>query len=101
MRKLLLLPCLLILLGACERVSLATMTAVEQRRTANDMQARLTMAATCDISVGAYFRELNQTERQYAGLVCGGKTIEEDGLSVPVRLGFDPEGRVRLMPTLR
>ena len=38
----------------------------------NDMQARPTMAATCDIALGAYFRELSAVERQYAGLVCGG-----------------------------
>jgi hypothetical protein len=38
----------------------------------NDMQARATMAASCDISLGAYFRELSALERQYVGLVCGG-----------------------------
>jgi hypothetical protein len=38
----------------------------------NDMQARATMAATCDIALGAYFRELSALERQYAALVCGG-----------------------------
>jgi hypothetical protein len=29
------------------------------------------MAALCDISLGAYLRELNELERTYAGLVCG------------------------------
>jgi hypothetical protein len=38
----------------------------------NDMQARATMAATCDIALGTYFRELSPMERRYAGLVCGG-----------------------------
>lgn len=38
----------------------------------NDLQARATLAATCDIALGAYFRELSQLEREYAGLVCGG-----------------------------
>ncbi|MFZ1428719.1 MAG: hypothetical protein WAS21_18345 [Geminicoccaceae bacterium] len=44
---------------------------IEQRRVMNDMQARATMAATCDIAF-AYFRELSSMERRYAGLVCGG-----------------------------
>lgn len=30
------------------------------------------MAATCDIALGAYFREPSAAERRYAGLVCGG-----------------------------
>ena len=61
-----------LLLPACAEVQTFGATAVEQRRTMNDMQARLTMAATCDIALGAYFRELSDAERQYAGLICGG-----------------------------
>ncbi|MEO1144101.1 MAG: hypothetical protein AAFY26_00650 [Cyanobacteria bacterium J06638_22] len=88
------------MLPACERVSLLSASAVEQRRTANDMQARLTMAATCDIAIGSYFRELNATERQYAGLVCGGEQPTEGELRLPARLGIDSEGKVRLLPVL-
>ena len=64
-----LLPVLL--LGACSDVEMLGATATEKRRTMNDMQARATMAAVCDISLGAYLRELNAVERRYAGLVCG------------------------------
>jgi hypothetical protein len=63
---------LLLLLPACAEVQSYGQTAIEQRRTMNDMQARATMAATCDIALGAYFRELSQLERQYVALVCGG-----------------------------
>ena len=59
-------------LSACADVRMLGSTAAEQRRTMNDMQARATMAAACDISIGAYFRELNEIERNFAAVVCGG-----------------------------
>lgn len=99
MRKLLPALCMLALLPACERASLLTMSAVEQRRAANDMQARLTMMATCDIAIGSYFRELNVEERQYAGVVCGGERPRQE-LTLSTRLGVDHDGRVRLLPTV-
>lgn len=61
----------LVLLGACSDLQLLGAAAAEKRRVMNDMQARATMAAVCDISLGAYLRELNQPERVYAGMVCG------------------------------
>lgn len=68
------LSALLILgLSACAEVQQFGSMAIEKRRAMNDMQARATMAATCDISLGAYFRELSEIERRYAGLVCGGQ----------------------------
>lgn len=69
-RMLLALP--LLLVPACAEMQGLGRATIEQRRTMNDMQARATMAATCDISLGAYFRELSPLERQYAGLACGG-----------------------------
>ena len=75
MRRLLGLSVLLLLIGACSDVQMLGATAVEQRRVMNDMQARASMAAVCDISLGAYFRELNELERRYAGLVCGDVVI--------------------------
>ena len=71
MRRLVGLLVLLPLVAACSDVQMLGATAVEQRRVMNDMQARATMAAVCDMSLGAYFRELNEIERRYAGLVCG------------------------------
>jgi hypothetical protein len=75
MRRLLGFSVLLPLIGACSDVQMVGATAVEQRQVMNDMQARATMAAVCDISLGAYFRELNEIERRYAGLVCGDVAI--------------------------
>ena len=59
-------------LAGCTEVQTYGSAIIEQRRVMNDMQARTTMAATCDIALGAYFRELSPMERRYAGLVCGG-----------------------------
>lgn len=59
-------------LPACAEVQAFGTHAIQQRRMMNDLQARLTMAATCDISLGSYFRELSELERHYVGLVCGG-----------------------------
>ena len=70
-RELLVLVAGLPLLGACSDLQTLGAAAAEQRRVMNDIQARATMAAVCDISLGAYLRELNQLERAYAGLVCG------------------------------
>ena len=58
--------------------------AIEQRRVMNDLQARATMAATCDIALGAYFRELSPMEQRYAGLVCGGIFPEMSEPRLPV-----------------
>lgn len=62
----------LLALAACAEVQTFGTAAVAQRRMMNDLQARFTMAATCDISLGSYFRELSEIERHYVGLVCGG-----------------------------
>lgn len=72
MRAILMPTLFLLALPACAEVQSLGQSAIEQRRVMNDMQARATMAAACDISLGAYFRELSPLERQYAGLVCGG-----------------------------
>jgi hypothetical protein len=84
-----------LLLGACSDVKMLGATAVEKRRIMNDMQARATMAAVCDISLGAYFRELNMIERRYAGLVCGDIEIMQAGMSaarLPVQLRASEPG---------
>ena len=75
------------LLSACTEVGTYGAVAVEQRRTMNDMQARATMAATCDIALGAYFRELSPMEQRYAGLVCGGLFPEPVESRLPVTAG--------------
>ncbi|QRN79881.1 MAG: hypothetical protein JK586_17200 [Nocardiopsis sp. BM-2018] len=74
---------LLPLVVACSDFRMLGAVAVEQRRVMNDMQARATMAAVCDISLGAYWRELNEVERRYAGLVCGDALVLQQ--SVPRR----------------
>ena len=67
----------LALLAGCAEVQTYGAAAIEQRRVMNDLQARATMAATCDIALGAYFRELSVIERHYAELVCGGSLPAE------------------------
>ena len=74
----------LALLAGCTEVQTYGAAAIEQRRVMNDMQARATMAATCDISLGAYFRELSPMEQRYAGLVCGGLFPELSEPRLPV-----------------
>ncbi len=75
------------LLSACTEVQTYGALAMEQRRTMNDIQARATMAATCDIALGAYFRELSPVEQRYAGLVCGGIFPELSEPRLPVTAG--------------
>ena len=62
----------LTVLAGCTDIAQFGAIAIENRRTMNDIQARATLSATCDISIGAYFRELNEVERRYTALVCGG-----------------------------
>ena len=75
-----LVPALLLLapLSACAEVQTYGAAAIEQRRTMNDLQARATMAANCDIALGAYFRTLTPVQRRYVAQICGG----EDGIEV-------------------
>ena len=75
---------MLLALAACTEVQTYGAAAVEQRRAMNDLQARATMAATCDIALGAYFRELSPMEQRYAGLVCGGIFPEVSDSRLPV-----------------
>jgi hypothetical protein len=77
----------LLAVTACTEVQTYGAVAVEQRRTMNDLQARATMAATCDIALGAYFRELSPMEQRYAGLVCGGIFPEASEPRLPVTAG--------------
>ena len=72
---------------ACTEVQHYGAVAIEQRRSMNDLQARATMAATCDIALGAYFRELSQIEQRYAGLVCGGVFPGESEPRLPAATG--------------
>jgi hypothetical protein len=64
--------------------------AIEKRRQMNDAQARLTSAAMCDVSIGAYYRELSEAERALTALVCGGVfptvNVPLTALSVPSRV---------------
>lgn len=81
MRTALLVLVLLLVPVGCTQVGTYGGVAIDQRRQMNDLQARATMAATCDISLGAYWRELSELERQYAGLVCGGVMPERASLT--------------------
>jgi hypothetical protein len=60
----------------CAELATYGASAAEHRRTMNDLQARLTMASMCDVSLGAYHRELNEAERQLVTEVCGGGGLD-------------------------
>jgi hypothetical protein len=47
-----------------------------QRRAMNDAQAEATLAATCDISIGAFYR-LALHEREAVRVLCGGTMPEQ------------------------
>ena len=92
MRASLALLLLLPFISACTDMHLLATGAAEKRRVMNDMQARATMAAVCDISLGAYLRELNAIERRYAGLVCGDLVVMREAL-LPEQLAVPARGQ--------
>lgn len=63
-------------LSGCAEIQTLGASAIEHRRVMNDLQARATMHATCDFSIGSYFRELNDLERRYVAAICGGPQLE-------------------------
>ena len=79
MKPLAALAMLAVLVG-CADLQTFGAVAIEQRKLVNDMQARGTLAAVCDISIGAFMRELNHVEQQYALMVCGDMNAMVDGL---------------------
>lgn len=97
MRTLIGVGLLLPLLAACSDAGMLGAAAAEQRRVMNDMPARTTMAAVCDISPGAYFRELNAVERRYVGVVCSDAEALQAALSpLPARLrALEPDAALR------
>ena len=96
--KFTLLVGLLLSLPACAEFAHYSGIAIEQRRTMNDLQARTTMAATCDISIGAYFRELSDAERRYAALVCGGVFMDPPQGASPSSAPETGEPQQKLSP---
>ncbi|MCB1883603.1 MAG: hypothetical protein KDG89_06345 [Geminicoccaceae bacterium] len=89
------LPFLLLLplLAACNNVVPLGMIAIEQRKAMNDLQARATLAASCDISLGAYYRALSESERRYVALACGA-----DGARQPAAPPPEPPAPVAATP---
>ncbi len=60
----------LLLLPGCDTVRHWGEAGAAARREQNDLQARATMAATCDIAIASYLRELSPRERQGVALIC-------------------------------
>jgi hypothetical protein len=85
-------------LAACAEVQTYGFAAIERRRVMNDMQARATMAATCDIALGSYFRELSEAERDYVGLVCGGMATADEAAGADEALPARPAGALAARP---
>lgn len=61
----------ILLLASCTEAATYGNMAATYRRTANDLQAQATLAAACDISVGAYWR-LTQAQREAVDRLCAG-----------------------------
>jgi hypothetical protein len=60
----------LVLLSGCATARNLGEAAAAARRQQNDLQARATMAAVCDIPVAAYHRALDARDRQAVDLIC-------------------------------
>ena len=64
----------LMLLGACTAVQNAALTqGVDQIRQAKDAEAEVLKAGVCAMSIGAYHRVNNATERRALDVLCGGE----------------------------
>lgn len=75
-------------LPSCAEVSTYGQAAAEYRRQMNDLQAKGTIDALCDISVGAYFR-LPPAKRSAVDGACGGGTSAQSirmAVELPVKL---------------
>jgi hypothetical protein len=59
------------MLSGCADFQMFGVAAAERRQRMNDIQARATMLAVCDISIGSSIRELSPAERTLADRVCG------------------------------
>ena len=63
----------LVMLGGCaERLGEYGRQGVEEKRAYNDLKARGLMTALCDISLGAFYRELEPAEQCLVTQACGG-----------------------------
>lgn len=66
-------------LGACSYTGAALgvaeekgLTAVQQKRQYNDLQAEVLKNAPCETTIGSYHRVLNDLEKQAVDVLCGG-----------------------------
>lgn len=65
---------LALLLAGCADARAVGSAAIEHRRMMNDAQARGTVAAMCDLSIGSVYR-LPYDERQAVLLLCGDRAL--------------------------
>ena len=74
MRRLLYIPTfLLLLLGACTAQQAAVVNVgIEKVKATNDTTAMVLIQSTCGMTVGAYHRLENPTDRRGVDLLCGG-----------------------------
>lgn len=47
--------------------------AIEQKRQASDIEARMVLRAPCIMTAGAFFRLDSQSDREGVALLCGGR----------------------------
>lgn len=70
------IACLAVLSG-CAPIQHYGEAAAAARRQQNDLQARATVAAACDVALASYWRELTPRERQALYLLCAPASVVE------------------------
>jgi hypothetical protein len=77
-----LLMCSLALASCTTAQTAAVSAAVEKKQQFNDRKAALTIIATCDITVGAFFR-LPPWQQRAVEAICGGEPIPKRPVLAP------------------
>jgi len=67
--------CFTLGLTACTGALDFSHQAIEGKKQFNDGQADLYKQVPCDMTLGAYFRRLNDAERAAVDLLCGGNIL--------------------------
>lgn len=64
-------------LSGCDTIRHYGEAAAAARRQQNDLQARATVAAACDVALASYWRALGPRERQALYLLCAPASVIE------------------------
>ena len=64
----------LLILSGCAQATGALETGIAARKQFNDTKAKITLVATCDITIGSYYR-LSPSKRRAVAALCGGEPL--------------------------